>query len=94
MLKGKMPCSPHKQIIENNNDYKGVQHLTFDRILFVGVVTSEWGVQLVAKMIVDKFCTKLFSFFKSRENVCLLIIDLKSYSVGYKSLCYFHQNYK
>lgn len=59
MLKGKMPCSPHRQIIENNNDYKGVQHLTFDRILFVGVVTSEWGVQLVAKMIVDTVLYKI-----------------------------------
>lgn len=63
MLKGKMPCSPHRQIIENNNDYKGVQHLTFDRILFVGVVTSEWGVQLVAKMIVDTVLYKIVSFF-------------------------------
>lgn len=54
-----MPCSPHRQIIENNNDYKGVQHLTFDRILFVGVVTSEWGVQLVAKMIVDTVLYKI-----------------------------------
>lgn len=59
MLKGKMPCSPHRQIIENNNDYKGVQHLTFDRILFVGVVTSEWDVQLVAKMIVDAVLYKI-----------------------------------
>lgn len=48
-----MPCSPHRQIIGNNYDYKGVQHLTFDRILFVGVVACEWGVQLVANMIVD-----------------------------------------
>lgn len=59
MLKGKMPCSPHRQIIGNNYDYKGVQHLTFDRILFVGVVTSEWGVQLVAKMIVDTVLYKI-----------------------------------
>lgn len=58
-----MPCSPHRQIIENNNDYKGVQHLTFDRILFVGVVTSEWGVQLVAKMIVDTVLYKIVFFF-------------------------------
>lgn len=51
MLKGKIPCSPHRQIIRNNYDYKGVQHLTFDRILFVCVVSCEWGVQLVAKMM-------------------------------------------
>lgn len=33
--------------------------MTFDRILFVGVVTSEWGVQLVAKMIVDTVLYKI-----------------------------------